>query len=202
MRGRSLACSPSLPCFSPSHPVSQKEAWWSKCHLGQKADRREEGTVLFLRNFPAQSLPYPARPTHKLRPLRLASFPCRGCCCWRNVLCEEKAGNQGTGLFCTVMQTAPALLSLACGGLLSDPGSAGLLCLSWAVLGFQPAPGSLLRVIVLVPTLVTWEAVTERQSTNIRRSFSLMPTTHSCRSCLSNTGLPIPSITLHGVRSN
>lgn len=93
---------------------------------------------------------------HKLRPLRLASFPSRGCCCWR------KGGNQGIGLFCPVMQTAlgPSFSGLwwfptsQGGAFFLTQESAGLLSLSWAVLGLQPAPGSLLGVTASF--LVLW----------------------------------------------
>lgn len=107
---------------------------------------------------------------HKLRPLRLASLPSRGYCCWR------KAGNERIGLFCTVMpdSSGPLFLwpvvvpYLSRRSFPSDPGKC------WAVLGLQPAPGSLLGVTA------SWssgdmEAVTERQGTNIRRNFLLSP---------------------------
>lgn len=94
-----------LSPFCPSQPVSGKHsginAAWDR-----KQIEREEGTVCF-RNPPAQGLPYPGRPTHKSGPLRLVFLPSGGCCCWDE--CPSvpgKARNQGTGLFCTVMQTA------------------------------------------------------------------------------------------------
>lgn len=148
------------------------------------------GTVLFLRNLPAKSLPYPGRPTHKLRPLRLASFPSRGCCCWR------KAGNQGIGLLCTVCcadSLGPLFLwpvvvpYLPRRTFLSDPGRC------WAPLplmggaGLQPTPGSLLRVTASWSSGDMGGSHRKARYKHKEKLFLAAAPTHSCRFCLCQT---------------